>query len=102
MEIKDLENLQQELKDKLQTLSVEWDNYISQYTAEFPIKKGDKVKVDSREIGIFNGFTYDRFIGNFSMPRPVVFKLKKDGTASKNTLYCWNIKSVTKLNSDSN
>jgi len=97
MEIKELEQYQQELRDKLQTLSVEWDSYISQFTAEFHIKKGDKVKVDNREIGIFNGFSYDRFVGNFSTPRPVVFKLKKDGTASKNTIYCWNIKSITKF-----
>lgn len=63
--------------------------YIEALENEYPIKRGDRVNVVSekgllRMTGIFGGFTM-----KYSSPDPIIFKMKKDGSASANKYFMY-------------
>ena len=86
-EIAELEAQRDQLNQKIYQ---KYSELLEAITDESPIKKGDKVVVSgdgSQKIGIMGGFvkTYTGF-------KPVVYKIKKDGSASTFEIYTYRCK----------
>ncbi len=99
MEFKELENIQKDYEKKLSLLKEDFNINVEKYINEHPIKEGDKVNVcnsngEIYEVGIFGGFNQERF-SIFSLPTPIVYKIKKDGNPSKHTVWTY-CKVITK------
>lgn len=105
MTVQELESIKNNLYDKLSLLKEEYNTSVKQFIDEYPIQKGDLVNIhnggDFKGKGIFDGFTFSRY-EVFPSLKPIVKKIKKDGTASVNEVFLFYSDVVTKAESDSN
>ncbi len=72
-----------ELINHRNNYQAQYSEKINEYIRNYPIKVGDKVKVIYGELeysGIFGGFDTPGFL---ALPEPIIYKINKDGNASK-------------------
>ena len=84
-----------ETKNQLTKLENNLLNAYTEHFASIGIVNGTKVCVEwysKKEYGIF-----DKFVLQYNSPRPIIYKIKKDGTAHATaTVYCYKAEDMTK------